>query len=140
MKRMPPYSMIQVALPIHLTLPPRVPGIGSPVMVGSFNGDPVNVDPVNVDNLSEGRVSVLDMMKLRAENEKVEFVMVFVSLRGCDDVTIWSSDLHVTVRGNPPHNTLPKSDTTTIDFRLTLGNKDYTSDAFYKNNTASPYK
>jgi hypothetical protein len=92
MKRMSPYSMIHVALPIHLTLPPRDPGIGSPVMAGSFNGD-----PENVDNLSEGRVSVLDMMKLRAENEKVEFVMVFVSMRGCDDVTIWSSDLHVTV-------------------------------------------
>jgi hypothetical protein len=66
MKRISPYSIIQVALPIHLTLPPRDPGIGSPVMVGSFNGD-----PVNVDNLSEGRVSVFVMMKLKVQNWKV---------------------------------------------------------------------
>jgi hypothetical protein len=89
MKRTPPYSMIQVALPIHLTLPPRDPGMASPVMDGSFNGD-----PVNVDNLSEGRVSVFDMMKLKAQNQKDDFVMdCIASSRGCDNVTLWSSDL-----------------------------------------------
>lgn len=60
MKRISPYSMIHVALPIHLTLPPRDPGMASPFIAGSLTGE-----PLKVDNLSEGRVSDLDMMKFK---------------------------------------------------------------------------
>jgi hypothetical protein len=57
MKRMFLYSIMQVALPIHLTFPPLDPGIGSPDIFGS-----VNVDPLNVGNLFAGKFNVFDIL------------------------------------------------------------------------------
>ena len=76
MKRMPPYSIIHVALPIHFTFPPFAPGSGSvAVKLGSLT-----VESPKVGNLSDGRVSVLVIVG--------GFWESWGLVAYCDDVTI----------------------------------------------------
>ena len=55
MNRISPYSMIQVALPIHFTFPPFAPGIGS----ADLSAGSCAEEPMNVGNRSDGKVKVL---------------------------------------------------------------------------------
>ena len=92
MKRIFLYSIIHVAFPIHLTLPPRDPGIGSPDIFGS-----VEVDPLKVGNLSAGKLSVFDISNNARKSLVVKSVVSGRDEVSRVDVAFASSD--VTFRG-----------------------------------------